>query len=270
LKRLLLDSLRDDADRMRSPLATAILVKSRAVAIKRNYIVFKKLDVMESFNKPGFAILRDFVALDAGGEDDLLKFAQRYGALGLCVHGKALGHRSQNGQRCFRSDRRYHDGTRESANAWRLYVACAVGILTISTKLHRGEWGTPREWARALRYPPEPAFLPRVHRSMYEQRSLLAALVSDWLDECDTRPHIDWTDSTITLGLMAEGERLLSAIGVQLLSAIMRADWAFCSNCGRLYTPTRRPRKDQFQYCQECKIRGKNKLGQREFRRRHQ
>jgi hypothetical protein len=93
--------------------------------------------------------------------------------------------------------------------------------------------------------------------------------VCQWLEECDVRPVLLWQGSKIDFQLGTCFSSLVGAIGIQLLSAILRHGFRICSGCGYPYPPNRKPRADLNQYCQSCKKKAKNRIAQQKYRERH-
>jgi hypothetical protein len=273
----------------------------------------------------GTELLEEFAALKDAGEGQLLSFATKYGSLGLCKHGAALGHRAAGGGRCFDLGYSADDFNRErwvyapeTVEAWTQYVTRAHGILSVATKLHRNERALENEWrwlwsgygvsehevlnfqravSKNQKQPDLQSFLngTRILLDILEasyqnpalgalvtqrlvtladQKRALACTVNHWLDECETGVCISWSGGEVDLRLGLShpegmGNRLLIAIGVQLLGAVAKQDaWAFCSACGALYPPRRQPRARENHYCNDCGKTAANRMAQRRYRTR--
>ena len=94
----------------------------------------------------------------------------------------------------------------------------------------------------------------------------LARVINEWLNACEVRPFLWLAEEEQKFELRST---LLGSLGVQLLSSLLRTDgFTVCSACGQPYAPTRRPRKGENHYCQECGHRAANKYGQRRYRER--
>ena len=239
----------------------------------------------------GLTLLRKFIKLADGTNEEILSFARKYGPLGLCRCGASLGHRDRFGKRCYRTDPEHKNPkvhprylTRESIEGWRRYIDWAKGILAVARKLHRGEKANDMDWkwvlnlgANCMNYPHIISLastfnnVPFSDSSLIEQRQRLSKIVNYWLDECEVGPSITWTKQNIkvSLGLSTPfgfGNRLLVAIGVQLLCAVLRVEGlSDCSACGMLYPPSRSPREGENHFCVDCKP-STNKLTKRRSR----
>ena len=110
------------------------------------------------------SLLEAFTRLDGKKPEQLLGFARKYGPLGLCRHGSAMGHRAQDA-RCYESTIKFVAGLgvtrgdgdlphrpvyKESIDAWRRYTRRANGIITVANKLHSDRRASKDDWAWRL------------------------------------------------------------------------------------------------------------------------
>jgi hypothetical protein len=262
---------------------------------------------------PPERLVYDFAGLANRSDDQLLRFANKYGPLRLCKHGFALGHRQRNfNLRCYESDTgqpedlpsgtffRLKWSARESIEAWRRYIGRAAGILSVSDRLHEGQRATQDEWAWLLdgipagdhEYPFRALLAMRKedvlasnpliatlaaqpHLTLPQQRRTLAVAVNHWLDECGVGISINWRPSGIDFSLGPSNpfglgnSGLLAAIGVQLLSGVLRQTrMVWCSDCGKAYPPERWPRDGENHFCPDCGTKAANRIAAREYRKR--
>jgi hypothetical protein len=103
-------------------------------------------------------LLGEFLRLAHSTDDQLLKFARKYGPLGLCVHGAPFGHRKKSSNtRCYEPGRRggpdksnpvvrLTELHRESIEGWRRYSNRANGVLTVADKLRQDKRASERDW----------------------------------------------------------------------------------------------------------------------------
>lgn len=90
-------------------------------------------------------LLDDFRSLVHEDDKALLRFARRYGPLGLCKHGFALGHRNSKGERCYERD--YKEGVqREWLVGWVRYSSRADGVLSVAEQLRDGKKASEQDW----------------------------------------------------------------------------------------------------------------------------
>ena len=251
-----------------------------------------------------FRVLQEFAALGNRTDEQLLRFAQRYGPLRLCKHGFAFGHRGKDfTTRCYESDDRGDDlapgqsvrliwSASESVEAWRRYVRRAKGIVTIAANLRQDPPVEVNDWSwiadgipsTHLRHPLGPllalskedplvaVLATQPHGTHEEQRRTLSLAVNHWLDECEIGISIEWPQSGIDFRIgrsdpHGRGSSLLIVIGVQLLRAVLRQkSFVWCSECGSPYVPKRWPRVGQRHYCEQCGRSAVLRNSQRKFR----
>lgn len=252
-----------------------------------------------------FRLLQSFSRLADASDERLLQFAQRYGPLGLCKHGFALGHRDMRNLRCYRGNIEADDITRgqcakESLVGWRRYISRARGILAVEIDLRKDRRVNADGWAWLLDGIPTThssnplkalvsarkedslasnplivALAAQRRQTLPEQKRVLAQTVNHWLDECEVGVSLDWSGPGIEfrLGLSDPLGRgtpsLLIAIGVQLLRAVLRQEsFVWCSDCGSPYAPDRWPRAGELHYCQDCGRKAANRIAQRRYKQR--
>ncbi len=256
-------------------------VLSQDVRIANKFLIWKYQHApgTNQVEDKGLTLLRKFIRLANGSNEKILSFAREYGPLGLCRCGASLGHRDRSGKRCYRTDPVRKNSkvrprflTRESIDGWHRYIDWAKGILTVARKLHRDEKANDMDWkwvlnlgSNCMNYPHIISLastfdnVPLSDDSLIEQKQRLSKVVNYWLDECEVGPSINWTKQNIkvSLGLRTPfgfTNRLLDAIGVQLLGAVLRVEGlANCSVCGIPYRPSRSPRDGENHYCDDCK-----------------
>lgn len=281
-------------------------VRSRNVRPEDGHIVWEWPTSIKGFHTrsfPGSVLIEEFVGLAGRTDDVLLRFARKYGPLGLCEHGFAMGHRDRFNKRCYSLDYGVEDinngvHAREPVHGWRRYIARANGILTVAAilreqKATEDEWswlfdeiprnrtkathveqilgvkgyklvsfGTedPRPYLALLTGRKEDRLMSNpliavlaTHRrdTLRKQRQALAAVLNHWLDECETGINVSWSEPGVDVGLgisapLGGGNRLLVAIGAQLLDAVVNRDtYSRCDSCHGTYKPARRPRAGQ-------------------------
>jgi hypothetical protein len=262
----------------------------------------------------GARLLEDFVALIDRTDDVLLRFARKYGPLGLCKHGFALGHRNRFDKRCYESGCGIEDLNRgiigrEPIAGWHRYLRGACGVLAVAQKLNLKQKATEQDWLwlfddipkntsktslddllgvpKGYRLHVFGAEDPRPYaailnaregdilaanpllavlaahrrRTLSQQRQAMAAVLNHWLDECATGVSLTWPESGLDVSLgasdpLGRGHRLLVAIGVQLLDAVLNQHvYVPCDVCKRPYKPARLPRDGERHYCDDEKCR---------------
>jgi hypothetical protein len=221
-----------------------------------------------------------------GTIDRCLRFARRWGRLGLCPHGIP----EQNSNVI---PGKYHDGTwrgtcpllgicdhrqefPEPLDTWVALTRRAKAILRLTTEVENGQGGTSTAW-EALNAGPDGLWGWRNHHGTHNPNGTVAddeipdtetaaawrwseitGAVNRWLQAAHVGPSVARMQSSysVTLG----GTGLLGALGIQLMMAISPSQWrsrfkgvAYCSHCGGAFQPAQRPRRRQNNFCPDCR-----------------
>lgn len=233
--------------------------------------------------KAGDRLLTDFLCLadDQTGEA-ILRFAQRWGVLPVCDHGRPPRHGDKNREptRCL--PRGAIDGGEEWAlleSPWRSLSASAGALLRIAVAVEEGQPGSPADWR--LAHPdslaswwgiPTPwvSHASRPGTTAEDDRYWVSAALKPWLSGPQVIPSFVWTEHDREWQLLPrrpEWHGLYGALGVALMLAIARArDLRMCLNCGKLYGRDAEVRN--YRYCKACGIRASWKLSKRRQRAR--
>lgn len=231
--------------------------------------------------KAGDGLLADFLQLatDQTGEV-ILRFAQRWGVLLVCDHGRPPRHGDQNREptRCL--PRGAIGGGEEWAlleSPWRTLSAKAGALLRIAVSIEEGKPGSPADWI--LAHPnslaswwgiPTPWVSDALQPggSVADDRYWLSAALAPWLSGPQVIPSFVWTEHDREWRLLPrhpEWHGLYGALGVALMLAIARArDLRICANCGRLFGRTSEMRN--YRYCADCGTKASWKLSKRRQR----
>jgi hypothetical protein len=189
-----------------------------------------------------FKLLAEFVEL--AREGNLLAFASRYGALGLCKkHGWPFAHL------------RPHCSTERDKNESRIREPIA-------------RWRDYSEWARAIlkllvEKPPSQSDLELVQKN--GDKDPYRAIIR-WLSGTELKLWFRNRPSRLTLYGVPP---LFTAIGLELgLVATGSKGIILCSACGRFDPAKRAGNPNQRQYCRKCRKRGRIKDAASDLRRR--
>jgi hypothetical protein len=214
-------------------------------------------------------MLAEFVQLAEDSDEQILRYAQRYGVMNICEqHGTPASHNYT----CFSLP---NLGS-EQVEAWRRYARVAKAILNIAARLWEGRLGHMEDWRMIRRRDsggwlgfdkpwwkpdwkrhPEEYWMKNPNefrQAIADEQTILAQLVNMWLAIGDVHPIISWIKERPTLTLEGNPRgKMFGALACQLMLAVSRTDGlAICSACGASYIPKRRPRQDQRRYCQDC------------------
>ena len=213
----------------------------------------------------------------------VLKFALRYGPLGICEHDKPYTH-----------NRVIHDGAVDDRAAgchprgwgelpawdpidvWLAHAERARELLRIAADLHLGKVdGT--DWAGIFGAPPDPqsdrqwekVFNERItpSRRLKDARLGLSLCVNEWLATGSVSPSFSWHASQPEMSL-AGGT--FGMVAVQLAAAVAQApSFARCDGCKKAYfRKGRKPQTGRRNFCPECGRTVANRLGQRDHQAR--
>lgn len=135
-------------------------------------------DACETGSPPG-DVLRRFIGLRTATTARIARFAERFGYLGLCPHGRPASHMTE-GAYCQRFE--VNGWMLEPVDSWRCYAAKAHGVLSLLAALRLGRHSRlAKHWQAALREPPvaEPNFPLRPSRALLAAMGLLLDAVSN-------------------------------------------------------------------------------------------
>ncbi len=190
--------------------------------------------------------------LNTKTEDELFRFARRFGPLGV-FERKGVVHASP-------ADLEHVHGSHfESLNAWRqtrdtfedmLDMAALAQETKGIAKLRDYGLSPPKTWRTAN---------PRERRVWGPW--LLPGLLEEFVRDCRLRPTVRfWPTQQLVfvdaIGFMGFGLSLCGALTVQTIAASLGRGFTYCSSCGALYTPTRRPSAGRRHYCPACRAAG--------------
>ncbi len=207
--------------------------------------------------KTDAGLLDAFVRLATASDEAILRFAQQYGPLELCMHELPIGHppgwvdprRGGSPKRRTRSDLKplciqwmrdqpvetYRQKARELQALLR--VAATLGRGATVPKVRDEDW----------------ALVTRKRASTAVKRADVLAAVADrvngWLINGRVQPIVRWSEAG-SLRIEFSGIGMWWSLGQQLAFAVVRVGGiATCHGCGVLFTPSRRPREDQRSWC---------------------
>ena len=219
--------------------------------------------------RSGAGMLEAFALLSEAGDEAILKYARKWGVLGLCAqHGKPMSHVPT--RLWWKGELDEHPvckpagplrgPSRESIQRWRAYAAQAQAALDIAAELSRP--GRPRTVDGGRWEPLEELYPPGVMKPILRasdvpsQRRLLAAAVQEWLELGDAQMSFQWTGDRPQYDLGTGS--LFGALALQLSLTVARLDaLVICDACGRSYIPRRQNRPGVPRRCPdpECRDR---------------
>jgi hypothetical protein len=209
-------------------------------------------------------LLREFANLT---DATILKFAQRWGPLGLCEqHGYPVLHKESGP--CL--PRVCGDEFAELVGPWLQIIALVKAILSVRTALDRGIVGDRKDWRILSNGDIESPV------SVHAAYHCLAAKISTLLASANVRPFVGFDETRLTMEFgggtflhmlelrlfprhrqyrdwLADSGTLLATIFIQLALAVTAGRGLMpCDACGSLYQPTKAPRAEERHYCPKC------------------
>ena len=220
---------------------------------------------------PDPRLLEEFIRIADGPSETILRFARKWGVLRICEHNLPISHFrfpipvTRLTQLCGRWKK--DSWFLEPLSTWKEVASSALGTLKIAGRLHEKEIGDQDDWKQALSWPPRPGLSKPPSRGktkrfsrdeiLEAERGLLAEIVEYWLLLGDVQPRLNWGFTNAAEPIFKDpeialrGGGLFGALGTQLALAVAQTKgFAFCTNCGRDFSPEkRRPSVGRRRYC---------------------
>jgi hypothetical protein len=186
--------------------------------------------------------------------EEILKFARKWGTLGLCRHSVPTLHcrcdtDNPNSTPC--RDLRLPTGERfELLDTWRDCSRRARAILRIASRLLQNKQGDFEDW-RVLS-PAIPGSFGKSRNTLIVERSSISdAIRWWWLKYGEVDLQLGWNVGKPSVYFSCN---LIGLIGSQLMFAVGRSQGiAICTGCGFPYAPKRRPSPKRGSYCPPCR-----------------
>ena len=235
------------------------------------------------YRSSGPSLLREFSRLAGATDEEILRFAGRWGVLELCEHYLPATHSwgeagpPPSKETLCRPRTFEWEGTSwcwEPLDGWRIWAETARAILNTAAALRLN--AKPDEEDAEWLHRGHPDFfesvLPQLREMGFIDSSIkagvwmhLASTVNSWLTLARTRPRIFMEKNYWKIELTSTG--LLGAIGIQLLFAVAAGEgFAVCSACGKPYRRTRRPQSGRRNFCPRCGRKAADRLAHQRFR----
>jgi len=200
--------------------------------------------------------------------EGVLRFARRYGVLGLCEHGLPVSHNpppvpaqeEESSRMCYPLG--WGSGMYwEPIERWLHFVRVAMALVRIAARLHAETASDPGDWVTLYEDTHRPelrdvAYWATVVRNSEDSWRLLTWAVDDWLRLARLRLTLVWEKPRPILAYQAS--TTFGVIAIQLAAAASQSNSvAVCSGCGKPYSRTKRqPAVGKRNWCDECKRNG--------------
>jgi hypothetical protein len=275
-----LAGLSDDAGKLRSPLQARQYPPPDSIKLSGGMLVWRVDEVfmfdnvrdgLQKKKQQDPELLFKFIKLTHASPTEILKFATRWGPLGICKHGLPYTHvpppMSEIPEEYWCTPMRNRNGDfYEPISAWHYYSRQARSMINIAANLHQDKPGELDDW-NAI-YDLGPSGNGR-GQGLYlnDDKHFIALRINFWLELGNVRPKFQWRQNDI---VVSYDSHLFGALASQLLMLVSRTKGlGVCSSCGNPFIPSkRRPKTNQRNYCATCKKRGAWRDAQRDRRRR--
>lgn len=196
----------------------------------------------------------------------VLRFACRYGVLGICKHGLPAEHNPPPAHLHSASpayDSPSHgcvplllhpEVNYDPIDCWLHFVRQARALLSITVAMREGKAGSLTDWETVYEdIPRRKQRAEAAAQSLNMSRRYLYRAVNDWLTLGNVRLRLAGYGAeaqTFQLGALTFG-----VLAVQLLLAVTQTHaWALCDGCKLLYPREERaPKSGQRNFCPECR-----------------
>ena len=282
------------------PIEAGVILVPPSPRLDGDALVMQRSGRLKERRIDGARVLDEFVGLASGA--DVLRFARKYGNLGLCAHGLPALHpvRFPRSSMLAFELLRYPDirewiarhpetddmvcfgRVREPVAAWLALSRRAEEVLKFVAALRLRDKRRSRkrvappahvqQWFDALGR--DPAFRP-----FRQPWRAVAETLGWWLDAADIGVQLAANNSLLAPQFQSASRGIFGVIAIQLLLAATKAEGlAVCDGCQRPYQGLRPPMKGKQvgpheakrNFCQECKKRGvPHRLAARDWWRTH-
>jgi hypothetical protein len=197
--------------------------------------------------------LRPLFSSSAGSDEEIMKFARRWGVLELCVHVLPACH-SQDCLPMSYDKQRYC----EPPGAWRRHAGMMYTLLTLASQVLQGKVRSPIDWDCVTGLFPHFRDAPLFQLTgLRAERQKLESVLNILSAAAGVRPIVRFENAIPRVELIGGfrlGCGLYGALVAELMLACVASDGVdFCSNCGMPYAPSRRPNHARRHYCQKCR-----------------
>jgi hypothetical protein len=210
-----------------------------------------------SEREPDKDLIVQFSNLALTESQGVLRFARKWGVLGICVHGLPASHNSESPFITQDECPPCTPSGNEPIEQWRRFARLARAMMSIANQLHNGRRGNEGDWLVLLQGGAE-STLPK---DIATERRLLQDAVNLWLELGNVRPRLEWNlDVEIALAY-PRSSSLFGVLATQLPSFVARSEGLLtCSSCGRSGTLSqlgtlreRKPRAGKRFFCDDCR-----------------
>jgi hypothetical protein len=192
------------------------------------------------------------MGLADGDPHKILSYARNWGVLGVCKHNVPVPHERIP----LKTEKRCSSVTgKESLEVWQAYAQKVTSILKVSKLLKQNRVGSAEDWKSILYFFPV-TIAAEVFGDVINERLILGEVMTYGLKLTAIYPTIFWADSNLPQ-IWFRYHGLLGVIFMKLMIAMAQKEFFYlCSECGEPYSPSRKPKGSQRNYCFKCRETG--------------
>ena len=217
----------------------------------------KKVFIGQPLRQVPDGLWKQFLRLHDATEEQVRRFALRYGPLTPNLR----------------------PGETEEISYWRHFSRLGHAIIRGHQAIAAGQHGEEGDWSVLSEFlnVPFDSLIPRERRRQDPLEKAAAVkfttiprALNKWFAQAGPCTLVDASPNGYGILIAPRSNTLLGAIVTQIANQVTGPTTVVaCSNCGRVYEPSRRPRRGERHYCRECRRNGvPGRDAAREFRRR--
>lgn len=195
----------------------------------------------------------------------ILRFARRYGPLGLCKHGRPSMHTDEHGERRWCAPCGW-----EPIQRWLHYVGLATSCLDFTATMKFDPENiqiAAKHFKRIASNTPKDIPDGKMVPAKGFGKLITTDIINRWLLDAGVSLGLDWRGKEPALVLTGGG--VFGALGVQLLSAVTSNTLTVCNGCGVPYLREgRKPQAGRRNFCPACSGSVAARIRQRDKRER--
>lgn len=199
----------------------------------------------------------NFSNLALAEPDEILRFARKWGGLGICEHGLPAPHNPRPVSLSPNLNSECKPSGLEPTEVWNQFARLFRAMLSIGANLRKNMRGNEGDWCFVLQGLQD----YNLPSTITEERRLLERILNLLLLMCDVRPQLQLEPANLKM-CRSSSSGLFGVLTVQLISGVVRTNgFVICSACGKsgLYedlrgSRLRAPKAGARFYCGHCQI----------------
>ena len=228
------------------------------------------------FVRPKEEMLDEFLLLCRAPDEKVLRYARKWGVLGICKHGIPYSHNPSTGAIAQSWDELAEDSMacapvpihsgrqgkfsqlefQETLADWRKYSQAAQSICNVRNALDSDRLGDPGDWHVLFNFSHYGRpLIPWWDRDIETEWFVLIRMLNEWLRWGEVRPVFNGRGKELW-GVCLGRKGLFGALAYQImLSTCLPHRVVLCSGCKTVFIAMKQSSPDRRQYCGECRDR---------------